>query len=177
MVKETKKIKRSEVVPFFLSYDKTSFINVVTDTLVRMNKTGNPYYNQVHKLSSRNYLINSDYFKRVISQGKKEGINPEENTFEVEGMSGRERVGNSVCIDTKTRSTHYLFLELFEEVPPKVEYLFEGESIDKVMFQDYLVKVSESKKQPQEKKVKVITPKVENIVSWSVEGVKYEVED
>ena len=177
MVKETKKIKRSEVVPFFLSYEKTSFINVVTDTLVRMNKTGNPYYNQVHKLSSRNYLINSDYFKRVIVEGGKEGINPQDNPFEVQEMSGRKRVGNSVCVDTKTESIHYIMLELFEEVKPKVEYTFEGNPIDKVLFENYLVKVSENKSQPQERKVKVITPKVESIVGWSVEGVKYEVED
>jgi hypothetical protein len=65
---------------------------------------------------------------------------------------------------------------LFDEVPPKVEYTFEGNPIDKQLFESYLVKVSESKKQPQERKVKVITPKIENIKSFTLEGIKYIVE-
>jgi hypothetical protein len=176
MTKETKVISQSEVVNLLGNYEKKSFINVVTDTLVRMNKTGNPYYNLVHKHSSRNYLINSDYLKRVIKEGEKEGISEEENTFEVEDMKGKKRVKNSVCIDTKTEQTYYLFLELFDEVKPQVEYTFEGNPIDKQLFESYLVKVSESKKQPQERKVKVITPKIENIKSFTLEGVKYIVE-
>ena len=176
MIKETKFISQSEVVTILSNYEKKSFTNMVTETIVRMNKTGNPYYNQVKKLSSRNYFINSDYLKRVINEGKKEGINPEENTFQVEEMKGKKRVKNSVCIDTKTEQTFYLFLELFDEVPPKVEYTFEGNPIDKQLFESYLVKVSESKKQPQERKVKVITPKIENIKSFTLEGIKYIVE-
>jgi hypothetical protein len=176
MTKETKVISQSEVVNLLGNYEKKSFINVVTDTLVRMNKTGNPYYNLVHKHSSRNYLINSDYLKRVIKEGEKEGISEEENTFEVEDMKGKKRVKNSVCIDTKTEQTYYLFLELFDEVKPQVEYTCEGNPIDKQLFESYLVKVSESKKQPQERKVKVITPKIENIKSFTLEGVKYIVE-
>ncbi len=176
MIKETKFISQSEVVTILSNYEKKSFTNMVTETIVRMNKTGNPYYNQVKKLSSRNYYINSDYLKRVINEGKKEGINPEENTFQVEEMKGKKRVKNSVCVDTKTEQTFYLFLELFDEVPPKVEYYFEGNPIDKQLFESYLVKVSESKKQPQERKVKVITPKIENIKSFTLEGIKYIVE-
>jgi hypothetical protein len=173
MSKETKFISQSEVVTILSNYEKKSFINVVSETLVRMNKTGNPYYNQVKKHSSRNYYINSDYVKRVFGNGEKEGISKEENTFEVENMKGKDRVKNSVCIDTKTQSVYYIFLELFDEVPPKVEYTFEGNPIDKHIFESYLVKVSESKKQPQERKVKVITPKIENIKSFTLEGVKY----
>jgi hypothetical protein len=176
MIKETKFIGKSEVVNLLSNYEKKSFTNMVTETIVRMNKTGNPYYNGIKKLSSRNYYINSDYLKRVINEGKKEGINPEENTFQVEEMKGKKRVKNSVCVDTKTEETFYLFLELFDEVPPKVEYTFEGNPIDKQLFESYLVKVSESKKQPQERKVKVITPKIENIKSFTLEGIKYIVE-
>lgn len=176
MVKVTEVISQSEVVNLFCNYEKKSFINVETETLVRMNKTGNPYYNLVHKLSSRNYLLNSDYLKRVIKEGEKEGISKEENTFEVEDMKGKKRVKNSVCVDTKTEQTFYLFLELFDEVKPQVSYTFEGNPIDKQLFESYMVKVSESKKQPQERKVKVITPKIENIKSFTLDGVKYIVE-
>jgi hypothetical protein len=173
MVKETKMISQSDVVNFFSNYEKTSFINIVTDTIVKMNKTNNPYFDKVKKHCSRNYYINSDYTKRVLENGRKEGINPEENTFQVQEMKGRKRVKNSVCIDNKTESIFYLFLEFFDEVKGSVKYTFEGNDIDKHVFQSYMVKVSENKSQPQERKVKVMTPKVENIKSFTIEGVKY----
>ena len=41
---------------------------------------------------------------------------------------------------------------------------------------DFLVKVSENSRQEQEKKVMVITPKIENIRELSLNGIHYVVE-
>ena len=126
---------------------------------------------------SCNFLIGNDYEKRVYVNGEKEGINPEENTFEVEEMKGKKHVSKCVCVDTKTESVYYLMVERFDEIKPNVEYFYEGNSIDKMMFEDYMVKVSESKKQPQERKVKVLTYKLDNIKEITINKEKYELVD
>jgi hypothetical protein len=64
-------------------------------------------------------------------------------------------------------------LERFDEIKPTNEFIFEGNEIDKQLFQDFMVKYTESVKQEQERKVSVITPKIENIKEISLNGMKY----
>ena len=165
-----KTITKKELVTLLMSIVNPTFINMMTVTTVRMNKTGNPYFGKVIKRSSSNYLMGNDYEKRVQSNEKKEGLEPD---FEVEEMTGKRHISKVVCIDTKTESIHYLMVERFDEIKPTVEYKFEGNPIEKQLFESYMVKVSESKKQVQERKVMVITPKIENIKEISFEGNKY----
>lgn len=171
--KQTMRVSQTELINILNQVEKSTFVHLVTETKVRMNKTGNPYYEQIIKKSSCNYLIGNDYLKRVITNEIKEGL---EGNFEVEEMKGKKHVSKCVCIDTKTESVHYLLVERFDEIKPKVEYIFEGNPIDKVLFENFMVKVSESKKQPQERKVMVITFKVSNIKECSFGGVHYIVE-
>ena len=174
MEKETKKITRQELITLLSEIDKPTFTNVVMETMVRMNKTNNPYYNKVVKRSKCNYSLGIDYQKRVNNNYTKEGI---ENTFESEKPSGKHHVGNSKCllIDDKTESVYYVMLERFDEIKPTNEFIFEGNEIDKQLFQDFMVKYTESQKQEQERKVSVITPKIDSIMGISLNGTKYEV--
>ena len=48
-----------------------TFVHIVMETPVRMKKTNNPYFNKVMKLTSGNYLIGTDYGKRVNKIWKK----------------------------------------------------------------------------------------------------------
>jgi hypothetical protein len=68
-------------------------------------------------------------------------------------------------------------VERFDEIKPQVEYTFEGNSIDKVLFQDYMTKVYESQKQEQERKVMVLSYKEDSIKEFTLNGQKYEVVD
>lgn len=172
MNKQVKNITRQELITLLSEITKPTFTNVVMETKVSMNKTNNPYYDKVIKKSSCNYSLGIDYQKRVNNNYIKEGI---ESTFESEKPSGKHHVGNSKCllIDDKTESVHYVMLERFDEIKPQNEYIFEGNEIDKQIFQDYMKKSSESQKQEQEKKVMVITPKIENIKEISLGGTKY----
>ena len=163
-------VNQQELITLLNEVKGSTFVNLVTETTVRMNKTGNPYFGKVIKRSSSNYLMGNDYEKRVQSNEKKEGLEPD---FEVEEMTGKRHISKVVCIDTKTESIHYLMVERFDEIKPTVEYKFEGNPIEKQLFESYMVKVSESKKQVQERKVMVITPKIENIKEISFEGNKY----
>lgn len=168
-------ITKTEVIEILNGVEKSTFVHLVTETKVRMNKTGNTYFDKVVKKSSCNYLMGNEYKKRVITNGENEGIPQEENTFEVEEMKGKKHVSRVVCIDTKTESVHYLMVERFDEIKPKVEYIFEGNPIEKHLFESYMVKVSESNKQPQERKVKVLTFKIDNIKEISFGKEKYQV--
>ena len=66
-------------------------------------------------------------------------------------------------------------LERFDEIKPTNEFIFEGNEIDKQLFQDFMVKYTESVKQEQERKVMVITPKIDNIKRISLFGNQYEI--
>jgi hypothetical protein len=168
-------ISKNELLELLNGIEKSTFVHLLTETKVRMNKTGNPFFDKVIKKSSCNYLMGNDYEKRVITNGENEGIPSEENTFEVEEMKGKKHVSKVVCVDTKTESVYYLMVERFDEIQPKVEYTFEGNPIEKQLFESYMVKVSESKKQPQERKVKVLTFKLDNIKEISFGKQKYQV--
>lgn len=171
-MKEKIKITKEELIKLLNEVEKSTFVHLVTETKVRMNKTGNPYFDKVIKKSSCNYLIGNEYVVRVHTNEEKEGLQP---TFEVEEMKGKKHISKVVCIDTKTESKYYLCVERFDEIKPKVEYTYEGNPIDKQLFESYLVKVSESKKQPQERKVKWLTFGIDSIKEISFNGNQYEI--
>jgi hypothetical protein len=135
-----------------------------------MNKTNNPYYNKVVKRSKCNYSLGVNYENRVNNNYTKEGI---ESTFETEKPSGKTHISKCLLVSDKDNSVHYVMLERFDEIKPTNEFIFEGNEIDKQLFQDYMVKYTESVKQEQERKVSVITPKIENIKEISLNGMKY----
>lgn len=166
-------VNQQELITLLNEVKSSTFVNVVMETKVRMNKTGNPYFDKVIKRSSSNYLMGNDYEKRVQSNEKKEGLEP---NFEVEEMKGKKHISKVVCVDTKTESVHYLMVERFDETKPTNEYFCEGNTIEKVLFESFMTKVYESQKQEQERKVMVITPKIENIREISFGGNKYIVE-
>jgi hypothetical protein len=174
MEKQVKKITKQELITLLSEVNKPTFTNVVMETKVRMNKTNNPYYDKVIKRSKCNYSLGVNYEKRVGTNYEKEGL---ENTFEVEKPSGKTHISKCLLVDDKTQSVHYVMLERFDEIKPQNEFIFEGNEIDKIIFESYMVKVSESQKQEQDKKVMVITPKIENIKEISLQGTKYILQD
>jgi hypothetical protein len=180
-VQETSKVMEvthAELLNIFLSIGVTKkltsdFVNIVTKTEPSMNKTGNPFFGKVFKTQSRNYKLLFDYEKRVENNSKKEGI---EGDFVSEKPSGRHHVSPLVTRDDKTKSVHYLNLEYFVKVKPVVSYEFDGLPMvekDQELMMTFLKKKYPNTKQPQEKKVEVICPKITNILSVSMDGVKY----
>lgn len=152
---------------------KSDFVNVVMETEPSMNKTGNPFIGKVKKLSSRNYKLLMDYEKRVRSNEKKEGLNPD---FVTEKPKGKHHISPLVLLDDKTESVHYLNLEYFVEVKPIVSYSFNDLPMtkeDEGLMKQFFVKKYQSQKQEQDRKVEVITPKISNIKQMSMGGMKY----
>lgn len=167
--KPTNQITRNELLTLLSNVEKSTFINLVTETKLRMNKRNNPYYDKVIKKSKSNFLIGNDYETRVRTNENKEGLTPD-------FVSKENNVGNHVskCVlfNEKTQS-HYLMVERFDEIKPKVEYIFEGNEIDKMLFNDFMVKVSENSRQEQERKVMVLSYKLDSIKELSLNGQHY----
>ena len=166
-------ISKQELVNVLLNETGTPFVYIVMETPVRMNKTGNPYHDQITKRTTGNFYLGGEYQKRVNTNRVKEGLTSD---FISESPKGKEHMNHCLLIDTKTHSTHYIQLEWFEETPPhKIEYSFDGNPIEKHLFESYLVSKSKPKNQGVERTVNVITPKLTNIRVLHINGMKYEI--
>lgn len=162
-------ITKVEMLEILSRVEKSTFINLVTETKVRMNKTNNPYFERVMKRSKSNFLIGNDYETRVQTNEGKEGLTPD---FVSQENKVGYHVSKCVLFNEKTQQ-HYLQVERFDEIKPQVEYVFEGNGIDKMLFNDYMVKVSESSRQEQERKVMVLSYKLDSIRELSLNGQHY----
>jgi len=169
-MKTTSNITQQELITLLSTIERPTFTNVVMETKVRMNKTNNPYYEKVIKRSKCNYSLGVNYESRVNNNEVKEGL---EGNFETEKPSGKTHISKCLLVSDKDNSVHYVMLERFDEIKPTNEYIFEGNEIEKVLFESYMTKVYESQKQEQERKVMVITPKIENIKEISLNGTHY----
>ena len=162
-------ITKTELIEILKGVKISTFVNLTTETKVRMNKTNNPYFEQITKRNKGNYLIGNDYEKRVNSNEVKEGL---EGTFETKESSVGVHVSKCVLFNEKLNK-FYLQYELFKEIHPKSEYVFEGNLIEKTLFENYMVKKSESSRQVQERKVLVQTLMIDSIKEITLEKEHY----
>jgi hypothetical protein len=161
MINQTLHITRTDMVLVLNEVVNPTFVNLVTETKVRMNKKGNPYYDdKVIKCLSSNFYIGSTYEDRVNNNLVKED---KENNFVSSTPSGKRHISKCILTDTKTETKFYLMCEWFKRSYPKISYKFQNDSIDKVLFEDYLVKRTESVKQDLDKKVNIVTYGMESI--------------
>lgn len=175
------KVTKDELIQILKSVETSQFVNVTTETLPRMNVKGNPFYGKIIKRMTCNYLIGNEYEKRVRTNESKEGLEPDFVTGE---LKGKRHVSKCVLVDTKTESVHYLMVERFDEIKPKIELIdidtkenpFTDDEVGHRLYESYksfLVKSTENKSQEQERKVMVITPKIDNIKEISLNGNHY----
>lgn len=165
-------ITKTQMLGLFLGVTKPEMINLVTETIPKMSKTGNPYYGEIIKKSKCNFLICSDYSKRVNNNRVKEG---KENDFVPQSPKGKKHLSGCVLTDEKTETKLYLMVERFDEVKPKVVYFHNDTPIEKEMFQQFLPKVYESNTQELDREVKPLTYLFESIVGFTFRGRKFSV--
>jgi hypothetical protein len=170
MINQTIHITRTDMVSVLNEVVNPTFVHLVTETKVRMNKKGNPFHDQVTKYLSSNFYIGSNYQDRVNNNRVKEGV---ENDFVSLTPIGKRHISKCVLTDTKTETKFYLMCEWFKRSYPKVSYKFQNNTIDKVMFEDYLVKKSESERQVLENKVNIVTYLMESIKEVRMNKTQY----
>ena len=170
-MKQTLTITQQELLTLLMNVDKPTFTNIVSETLPTMNKTNNPFLDKVIKKSKGNYFIGGSYEDMVNTRMVKENMQP---TFEAMECSVGNKVEGSKCLQFNEKlNRYYLQYFIFPTSNIKSEYIFEGSSIDKVLFQDFLTKKSNASRQPQENKHKPQSFKIENIKEISLLGNHY----
>ncbi len=170
MIKQTLTIPRSNMITLLSEVERPTFVHLVTDTKVRMNKTNNPYYDEIRKVLSSNFYIGLEYEKRVNVNREKEG---KETDFLSSPLCGKVHISKCVLTDTKTRTKFYLMCEWFKRSYPKIDYIHNGNSIDKQIFESYLVKRKESEKQQLENKVNIVTYGMDSIKEIRMNRTRY----
>lgn len=160
------------MIGLFMGVTKSEMINLVTETIPEMKKGGNPYHNQIVKKSKCNFLLCTDYSKRVNNNLVKED---KEKDFVSQSPKGKVHVSPCVLTDEKTGTKFYLMVERFDEIKPKVEYSFQNNSIDKVMFENFLPKTYKSNTQNLDREVKPLTYLFDSIVGFTFRGKKFKV--
>ena len=166
------KLTPEELVVVLNQIDRPTFVSMDTQTKVRMRKTNNPYHDKVYKVKSGRYLIGSDYEGRVVNNDKKEG-----GEGQFQSQESRVGVHISKCVLFNEKyNRYYLSHERFDEVKPKVSYTFEGNDIDRELFESFVSQSSNYSNQPQDRKVKWMSVDINNIKSISIMGNVYEVE-
>lgn len=179
-VKTPINVTLGQMIEIFKGVEKSTFVNLVTEVKVKMvqksrtDKTPNPYFDQVIKRNKGNFLIGNDYGDRNETNQVKEEIDP--TTFEVK-ENWFEHVTKCVVRSKKNPENYYLQYEYFKESNPTTEYVFNGQTIDQVLFESYLSQRSEPTNQPQERKVYFQTYGMESIKEFSINGNKYVVQE
>ena len=163
--------ENSKPIPFINVKMRTLFNDVLKFTKDKTREE-NPMYKQIFKIHSNRYRLVTDYEKRVKNNLEKEGKDPQ--TFTVESPKGKVHISKSMLVDTETGTKTYLMIEFFEEIKGKTEYEFNGNSIEKVLFEKWIsYKDNSNQKQGLDKNVFPITPNMDNILEISVNDVVY----
>lgn len=174
MEKSKIKVSENEMLQILLGVDKPTFTNIKSRTIPSMNKTNNPYYDRVFKTTEGNYFIGGTYEDMVRVRQGKEGM---EQDFVSEKCSVGEHVEGSKCIQhNENLGRHYLQYFIFETSKIKSTYEFEGNEIEKQLFESYMVKKSTTSRQPQENKHKPQSFKMSSILEMSLNGNRYIIE-
>jgi len=165
-------ITRPQMKTLFMEVTKPEMINLVTETFPKMNKTGNPYYGEIVKKSKGNFLLCTDYSKRVNVNRDKED---KDKDFVPQSPKGKKHLSPCVLTDEKTESKLYLMVERFDEIKPKVVYFHNDNPIEFEMFRNFLPPISDNKSQGLDREVKPLTYLFDSIVSFSFRGRKFSV--
>jgi hypothetical protein len=130
-------VTTDELTEILKGQDKGTFGFIHMETKVRMNKTNNPFFDQITKVTKGNILLGNNYEKRVETETGIENFKPEECRV-------GEHVSKCVLHNEKT-GKDYLQYEWFEETLPKSHYIFDGDVVEKQLFESYMMKYTPNK--------------------------------
>jgi len=161
---DTQKITISQLVEILKLQKRGTFINFTICTIPKMRKTNNPFFDKVTKTTTGNVLIGGDYSTRVENNTGVENYIPEK-------CNVGEHIGEGNCIIfNENKQRFYLQYEWFGEVKPKSEFTFEGNPIEKQLFESYMGTFT-----PNKFGVQIQSVMVNNIKFLTLNKVRYEV--
>ena len=166
-----KQITHVQLLLLLATITKSTFVNLVTRTIVKMNKKGNPYFEKVFKVRTGNYLAGNDYQNRVNTNLAKEGK-------ETDFVGAKNNVGNHLTkalLYNENTKKYYFQYERFDNSPLETVFHFEGMPIDESKFKNFVVIPKSYENQGLIKSVKVMSVTTTNIHMLTVNGTKYHI--
>ncbi len=133
MSKEPIYITRKELEKKLMAITGATPATIVAETEPKMNKTGNPYFGQVTKLTTANVFINFNYENSVNRARAKEG---NEEKFEAHARKWGERVPGTPLVMHK--GSFYLEVRFLSEDKTKSAYFHNGQIIGKSILEAWM---------------------------------------
>jgi hypothetical protein len=165
----TKGITTNELVEILKTQKIGTFAFIKIETVLKMNKTNNPYFGLITKKSEIRILLGSNYQNRVNNNLEKES---KESNFIAESCKVGNHVSECVLYNENTK-LFYLQYEFFKEIKPKVNYFFNENLIELEKFSEFVPEKTTAKQKGLIKKVNTISVKIENIKEISLNKIKY----
>ena len=167
------KLTQSQFVQTIQAVKGNTFATLSTDTVPDMNKTGNPYFGRLRKLSKVNVSIGAIYENGVNRQAGREG-NEDAGEFVAAPLAyGEWLVPHKLILhkgEIQVRAT------MTQNVKPEVSYLYDGEPIETALVEPYLKKKAVSRRQEDFGNEKQVIPrnyKLSSIKEITINGTHY----
>jgi len=181
MVNSIQSISYNSMLELFKSVSNRKTINLFYKTIVRMNKTNNPYYGEVIKFVKGNVDIGKDYKETIGVYEEREGVE-REGEIVVQKPKGVHHISECVLENDKDSSIHYLSYFPYRESngniwKPKVEYVYHDQPIEKSLFESWVI-VNNGRTNTQTTETRVFNQRVDlkNIIEFTFDSVRYVVE-
>ena len=158
-------ITQSELATLIGEQKSATFATVILETIPKMNKKENPFYDNVVKSSIYNVCINFDYENAVNRQRNREGAIADFVAQEGWG----EKDGKSLII---LEGKYYLQFKLEKKLESRY-FDKQGNEIQLSQIADFLPKKNGNAKQQVEKEIIVLRPKFESIKGINMNGNEY----
>ena len=173
MIEKTMSVDYNTLVGIMSQIEKGDFVYVDYTSVVKMNKGGrqglNTYYDKVFKNVKSNVRPLTDYVKRVTNNRIKEN-----NTNEFVGSKNKVGDYYSPCVSFNEKlNKHYFKYEFFEGVRVQVEYTYNGDPIEKQLFENYMITRSKPTNQELDNEVNVCQLYIGNINEITINKTKY----
>lgn len=169
--------KLAEILLAFKAQPGAAIMAGVTQkTEPKMNKTGNPYYGRITKVTTLTVLLNTDYEKAVVKQLEREGKEATEykkgkNTMPLIFGENNRFIG---VYEKPEGNEFVLQYRPFDNSKPETTYLCDGVEIDKKEIEQWLPKTYAAENQGTEKEIFIRKVYLQNILNLNFNGEKYQ---
>ncbi len=163
---EEKFVNRDQLIKILMGITGSTFATITAETEAKMNKTNNPYYGEVTKVTEATVNINFNYQNAVNNARAKED---KEADFVAQPRKWGQHVPGTPLI--LHNGAYYLEARFLKNT--STTYYHKNVECDKSLFESFMPTVKESKTQDLENQVIMRDFKIENIKSVVVNKVKY----
>lgn len=164
-------ITRNELVQILRNVNTPMFISFISKTPVVMNQYDNPYFEQGIQNLSRKFKIVTgfDYQNSVNgrreNEGKETDFVQKDNWFEV--------ISKSLVVNKNDNTKYYIRYQYQNDSILEQEYIFDGNLIEKQLFESYLRERSKYENQGLDNPLQFQVCSLDNLLQISINNEMY----